>query len=68
MSDKTDQLKLLTVPEVAEMLSISINKVYALKAIGALPFIKISASTRFDLADVQQFVADRKQGGNGIER
>jgi excisionase family DNA binding protein len=66
MSDKTDQLKLLTVPEVAEMLSISNNQVYVLKAIGELPFIKISRSTRFDLADVQQFVADRKQGGNGI--
>jgi excisionase family DNA binding protein len=57
---------LLTVPEVAEMLSISNNQVYVLKAIGELPFIKISRSTRFDLADVQQFVADRKQGGNGI--
>ena len=66
MSDKTDQLKLLTVPEVAEMLSISNNQVYVLKAIGELPFIKISRSTRFDLADVQQFVAERKQGGNGI--
>ena len=66
MIDKTDQLKLLTVPEVAEMLSISNNQVYVLKAIGELPFIKISRSTRFDLADVQQFVADRKQGGNGI--
>jgi len=66
MTDKTDQLKLLTVPEVAEMLSISNNQVYVLKAIGELPFIKISRSTRFDLADVQQFVADRKQGGNGI--
>jgi excisionase family DNA binding protein len=66
MTDKTDQLKLLTVPEVAEMLSISNNQVYVLKAIGELPFIKISRSTRFDLADVQQFVAERKQGGNGI--
>jgi excisionase family DNA binding protein len=66
MTDKTDQLKLLTVPEVAEMLSISNNQVYVLKAIGELPFIKISRSTRFDLADVQRFVADRKQGGNGI--
>ena len=66
MSDKTDQLKLLTVPEVAEMLSISNNQVYVLKAIGELPFIKISRSTRFDLADVQRFVAERKQGGNGI--
>ena len=66
MTDRTDQLKLLTVPEVAEMLSISNNQVYVLKAIGELPFIKISRSTRFDLADVQRFVADRKQGGNGI--
>ena len=66
MTDKTDKLKLLTVPEVAEMLSISNNQVYVLKAIGELPFIKISRSTRFDLADVQRFVAERKQGGNGI--
>ena len=68
MTDKTDQLKLLTVPEVMEMLSVSRTQVYALKATGKLKFIKIGRSTRFDLADVQQFVADRKQGGNGIER
>ena len=63
---QTDDLRLLTVPQVAEMLAISNNQVYVLKAIGELPFIKIARSTRFDLADVKRFVAERKQGGKGI--
>ena len=66
MTDKIDQLKLLTVPEVAEMLSISNSQVYVLKAIGELPFIKTTRSTRFDLADIQRFIAERKQEGKGI--
>ena len=60
MSDKTDQLKLLTVPEVMEMLSVSRTQVYALKATGKLPFIKIGRSTRYDPADIKQFIEDQK--------
>ena len=53
MSDKTDQLKLLTVPEVAEMLSISKSHVHALRATGKLKFIKIGRSVRYTRRDIK---------------
>ena len=59
MSDKTDQLKLLTVPEVMEMLSVSRTQVYALKATGKLKFIKIGQSTRYKRTDIERFINER---------
>ena len=59
MSDKTDQLKLLTVPEVAEMLSISKSHVHALRATGKLKFIKIGRSVRYTRRDIERFLKKR---------
>jgi len=59
MTDKTDQLKMLTVLEVAEMLSISESHVYALKATGKLKFIKIGRSTRYKRTDIERFINER---------
>ncbi len=59
MSDKTDQLKLLTVPEVAEMLSISKSHVHALRATGKLKFIKIGRSVRYTRRDIERFLKER---------
>tara|TARA_R100001443_G_scaffold11137_1_gene20782 strand:+ start:3047 stop:3241 length:195 start_codon:yes stop_codon:yes gene_type:complete len=59
MTDKTDQLKLLTVPEVAEMLSISKSHVHALRATGKLKFIKIGSSVRYKRTDIQRFIDER---------
>ena len=56
---QTDDLRLLTVPQVAEMLSISESHVYALKATGKLKFIKIGRSTRYRRSDVQSFINER---------
>jgi excisionase family DNA binding protein len=59
MTDKTDQLKLLTVPEVAEMLSISKSHVHALRATGKLKFIKIGRSVRYTRRDIERFLKER---------
>ena len=59
MTDKTDQLKLLTVPEVAEMLSISKSHVHALRATGKLKFIKIGRSVRYTRHDIERFLKER---------
>ena len=52
---------LYTINEVAELLGISETQVYALKARGKLPFIKIGRSTRFEASDIRKFIDDRKQ-------
>ena len=57
---QTDDLRLLTVPQVAEMLAISKSHVHALRATGKLKFIKIGRSTRYDPADIKQFIEDQK--------
>ena len=59
MSDKTDQLKLLTVGQVADLLSISEGYVHALKATGKLKFIKIGSSVRYRRSDIEQFIQQR---------
>ena len=65
MSDKgtdTGALNnLYTVRQVAELLGISENQVFALKARGKLPFIKIGRSTRFEASDLRQFIDERKR-------
>ena len=58
MTDKTDQLKLLTVPEVAEMLSISKSHVHALRATGKLKLIKIRRSVRYTRHDIERFLKE----------
>jgi len=50
---------LLTVPEVAEMLSISKSHVHALRATGKLKFIKIGRSVRYTRRDIERFLKER---------
>ena len=59
MTDKTDQLKLLTVGQVADLLSISEGYVHALKATGKLKFIKIGRSVRYKRTDIERFLDER---------
>ncbi len=55
------RMSLMKYKEVAKKLSISETQVYALKATGKLPFIKIGRSTRFDEQDIQNFIQERKR-------
>ena len=61
MSNKPteDPLQLLTVSEVAELLSISEGYVHALKATGKLKFIKIGRSVRYKRTDIEHFLDER---------
>ena len=56
---QTDDLRLLTVPQVAEMLAISKSHVHALRATGKLKFIKIGSSVRYRRSDIEQFIQQR---------
>lgn len=52
---------LYTISQVAELLGISEKQIFALKARGKLPFIKIGRSTRFEASDIRKFIDERKQ-------
>lgn len=51
------QDRLLTVPEVAEVLRVSVRLVNRLFATGALPRVKIGRAARARLSDVERIVA-----------
>jgi DNA binding domain, excisionase family len=54
---------LLTVPEAAQKLRISIRSVnYRMKA-GQIPFVKIGKSVRFLPADLERFIDQHRIGG-----
>lgn len=60
-------MKLLTVAMVAEMLAVSKSLVYDLVARGELTYVTVGTSKgyRFDIADVESFVRDRKKTNAG---
>jgi excisionase family DNA binding protein len=51
---------LLTPKEVSNLLHISLSTLYRLKDQGCLPFCKIGNNLRFDLADLEQFLANSR--------
>jgi excisionase family DNA binding protein len=53
---------LLTTQEVAKWLNQSPRKVWALKASGDLPHIKIGSSVRFKVDDVEEFIRRNTHG------
>ena len=54
---------LMTVPEVARTLAVSIPLVYQFARDGKLPYIKVSdTGLRFDPSEVLDFIDDRRQG------
>lgn len=58
MNDKL----LYKVPEVAQLLSLSRSKVYALLQSGALPSVRIDGSRRIRGEDVRSFVSQLTAG------
>ena len=56
---QTDDLRLLTVPQVAEMLAISKSHVHAIPAEGKLNFIKIGSSVRYRRSYIEQSIEQR---------
>jgi excisionase family DNA binding protein len=56
---------LLRPSEAAEILGLSLSKVYALLAAGELPAIKIGDSTRVPVVELQEWLAARRRGLEG---
>ena len=55
---KATQDRLLTVPEVAELLGVSVRLVNRLFSTGDLPRVKIGRAARARLSDVERIVAE----------
>jgi hypothetical protein len=49
--------------ESARLLDISPRKMWQLGATGAIPFIKIGRSKRYDVADLRAYIRAQKTGG-----
>ena len=60
-------MKLLTVAEVADQLSVSASLVYLLVQRGELPYIPVGTSKayRFDPADITEYIRSRKVRNEG---
>ena len=52
-------MRLLRANDVAEILACSASEVYALKAAGVLPYLKISGMVRFREEDIVDFINSR---------
>lgn len=50
-------MRLLTVKQTAELLTISTRKVYALVAAGTLPHYRMDSAVRIDAADAEAYLA-----------
>jgi excisionase family DNA binding protein len=59
-TDANDNVELLTIPEVAEMVKISVTGVRRLQQGRHIPFIKVGGSVRFAKADVLSYLAKNR--------
>ena len=59
------QVRLLTIPQVAEYLQVSTRKVWGLIEWGKLPVVRIGRCTRVILADLDDYVRSARQGSIG---
>lgn len=55
-------MSLLTPPQAAELLAISPRYLWALTASGQIPCVRIGRSVRYSQADLQEFIASRREG------
>ena len=54
---------LLTPRQAAEALQISERKLWSMKASGEIPHVLLGRSVRYPRADLQQWIDERKKGG-----
>lgn len=65
-SNERDQIELLTIKEVAKLLTVSMSSVRRLQQGRRLPFIKVGGSVRFTKDDILDFL--KKQRVEAIAR
>lgn len=60
MTDEVDDLRLITIADAADRLSLCRSKVYELIAEQKLPTVKIGRSRRVTMEDLRTFVAQHR--------
>ena len=58
--DATPASELLTIPEVADFLKVSVSLVRRLQQQRRIPFIKVGGSVRFERSDIDAYLKKRK--------
>ena len=58
-----DRQLLLTPRQAAQALQISERKLWGMKASGEIPHVLLGRSVRYPVADLQQWIEERKTGG-----
>ena len=58
-----DRQLLLTPRQAAQTLQISERKLWGMKASGEIPHVLLGRSVRYPRADLQQWIDERKKGG-----
>lgn len=53
-------MKLLTPPELAEILHVSVGHVYRLVAMRCVPFVKLGGSVRFRRESIERWIAGKE--------
>jgi len=56
-------IQLVTTTQAAEILAISPRKLWELSNGGEIRHLRIGSGVRFDLADLSEWIEQRKQGG-----
>ena len=59
-SEAKNGLELLTVQDAARLLAVSISTIYGWVWQRRIPFVKIGRAVRFDMADLERFIAQNR--------
>ena len=63
INKKPDSFQLVNSQQAAEMLGISLRKLWSMKVGGEIPHVKIGKSVRFHIQDLYDFAIERKRLG-----
>ena len=66
MSDERTTRLLLTPRDAAEALAISERKLWGITASKEIPHIRVGRCVRYPVADLQRWIAARKDGGRSL--
>lgn len=65
LAEALDVRKLLTIPETAEFLRVSVKKTYGLVQDGLIRTVKVGQQQRVEPGELDRYVASCRDGGDG---
>jgi excisionase family DNA binding protein len=67
MAERTVDIEILTLPQVAGFLKVTDRTIYRLVAARKIPAFKVGGTWRFSAADIQKWIAQQSAANNGQE-